>query len=55
VSIKIYYFSGTGNSFAMARDIAKKVNAELISIPKVMNTDKIHIDAESIGIIFHHT
>lgn len=52
MSIKIYYFSGTGNSFAAARDIAKKVNADIISIPKVMNMDKIQIDAESIGIIF---
>jgi formate hydrogenlyase subunit 6/NADH:ubiquinone oxidoreductase subunit I/flavodoxin len=52
LSIKIYYFSGTGNSFVVAKDIAKKVNAELISIPKVMHMDKIQIDAESIGIIF---
>ena len=52
MSMKIYYFSGTGNSLAAARDIAKKVKADLISIPKVMNMDKIHIDAESIGIIF---
>jgi ferredoxin/flavodoxin len=50
--IKIYYFSGTGNSFAAARDIAKKVNAVLISIPKIINMDKIQIDAESMGIIF---
>ncbi len=52
MSKKIYYFSGTGNSYVVAKDIAEKVKADLISIPKVMNMDKIQIDAESIGIIF---
>jgi formate hydrogenlyase subunit 6/NADH:ubiquinone oxidoreductase subunit I/flavodoxin len=49
---KIFYFSGTGNSLAIARDIAEKVKAELISIPRVMNMDKIQDDAQSMGIIF---
>ena len=52
MSIKLYYFSGTGNSLTVAKDIAKKVKADVISIPKVINMDKIQIDAESIGIIF---
>jgi len=52
MSIKIYYFSGTGNSFVVATNIAKKVKADLISIPKVMSMDKIQIDTECIGIIF---
>lgn len=52
MSIKIYYFSGTGNSFVVARDIAKKVKADLISIPKVINMEEIQVDAESVGIIF---
>jgi ferredoxin/flavodoxin len=52
MAIEIYYFSGTGNSLAAARDIAKKVNAELIPVPRVMDVERIHIRAESIGIIF---
>lgn len=52
MSIKLYYFSGTGNSFVVAKDIAEKVKADLISIPKVMNADKMQIDADRIGIIF---
>jgi ferredoxin/flavodoxin len=52
MNIKLFYFSGTGNSLIVAKDIAKKVKADLVSIPKIINTDKIHIDAESIGIIF---
>jgi ferredoxin/flavodoxin len=52
MNIKIYYFSGTGNSFVVAKDIAEIVKADLIFIPTVMNFDKIQIDAEMIGIIF---
>jgi formate hydrogenlyase subunit 6/NADH:ubiquinone oxidoreductase subunit I/flavodoxin len=52
MSMKIYYFSATGNSYAVAKHIANKLKADLISIPKVVNVDKIQIDAESIGIIF---
>lgn len=48
----IYYFSGTGNSLVVARDIAGKINGELISIPSVINNDNISTDAEIIGIVF---
>lgn len=51
MNIKLFYFSGIGNSLIVAKDIAKKVKADLVSIPKIINTDKIHIDAECIGII----
>ncbi|KJS22005.1 MAG: hypothetical protein VR72_07905 [Clostridiaceae bacterium BRH_c20a] len=52
MSIKIFYFSGTGNSYVVAKDIAKKVKADLISIPKVINMDRMQVDADSIGIVF---
>lgn len=52
MGVKIYYFSGTGNSLFLARSIAEKIGAELVSIPKIMNLDRIHIDAESMGIVF---
>ncbi len=49
---KIFYFTGTGNSLAVAKDIASKLDdTELISIPAVIN-EKIESNAESIGIIF---
>jgi flavodoxin len=32
MSSEIYYFTGTGNSLAIARDIAGKTNGKLISI-----------------------
>lgn len=48
----VYYFSGTGNSFALAKEIAEKIGAELISIAKIVKEEKIHINAESICIVF---
>lgn len=50
--MKIFFFSATGNSLVAARDIAGQLNAEIISIPKIMNMDKIHIDSERVGIVF---
>ena len=52
MSMEIYYFSGTGNSMVVARDIAEKTNGKLISIPSVMNMDSIITEADAIGIVF---
>jgi flavodoxin/NAD-dependent dihydropyrimidine dehydrogenase PreA subunit len=49
---EIYYFTGTGNSLAVARDIAGKLNGQLISIPSVMHKRSIKTDADIIGIVF---
>jgi Formate hydrogenlyase subunit 6/NADH:ubiquinone oxidoreductase 23 kD subunit (chain I) len=49
---EIYYFSGTGNSLAVAREIAKKTGAKLISISSVINADRIQAHAETVGIVF---
>jgi len=48
----IYYFTGTGNSLAIARKIAEDTNAELIGIPHALkNPHPIPKDA-SVGIIY---
>ena len=52
MSTEIYYFSGTGNSLVIARDIAEKTNGKLISIPAVMDKESIKTDADVIGIVF---
>jgi ferredoxin len=52
VSAEVYYFSGTGNSLAVARDIAEKINGKLISIPSLMEEESIRTDADVIGIVF---
>lgn len=48
----IYFFSGTGNSLFMARELAKKLDAKLVSIPAVMGQDSITPEADSVGIVF---
>lgn len=49
---EIYYFSGTGNSLAVARDIAEKIKGKLVPIPAVMDKESIKTDADVIGIVF---
>lgn len=52
MSTEIYYFSGTGNSLVVARDMAEKLEGNLISIHSMMDKDIITIDADVIGIVF---
>lgn len=46
--MKIFYFTGTGNSLA----VAKRLNGELVSIPQVMKEKSFVFEDEAIGIIF---
>lgn len=48
---EIYYFSGTGNSLVVARDIAARLNAKLISIASLRG-ERVQTDADMIGIVF---
>lgn len=50
--VAIYYFSATGNSLAVARDLSIKLSGDLISIPSVMDREKITTDADAIGLVF---
>lgn len=50
--VEIYYFSGTGNSLAVARDIAGKMNAKLIPVTSMIDEESINTDADVIGIVF---
>jgi ferredoxin/flavodoxin len=52
MTIAIYYFSGTGNTLCVAKDIAAQTGGTLIPVASLMNRDFIEIDAEVIGIIF---
>ncbi len=52
MSINIYYFSGTGNSYFVARDIAKNTGGKLISIASVSDKENITAESGIIGIIF---
>jgi flavodoxin len=52
MSPEIYYFSGTGNSLAVARDITSKTNGKLIPIASVVGKEPIITDADVMGIVF---
>jgi formate hydrogenlyase subunit 6/NADH:ubiquinone oxidoreductase subunit I/flavodoxin len=52
MSTEIYYFSGTGNSLAVARDINQKLNGKLIPITSVINKKSIIPQTNVIGIVF---
>ncbi len=49
---KLFYFTGTGNSLLVAKEIANELgDVELISIPAVINRN-INTDSPIIGIVF---
>jgi ferredoxin len=49
----IFYFSGTGNSLQVSKDIASQLgDIEMISIPKIINNSEIEVQSKCIGIIF---
>ncbi len=49
----IYYFTGTGNTLAVARDLATELgDTELIPIPRVIHQPEIVADADAVGIAF---
>jgi len=49
----IFYFSGTGNSLNVAKDIKNNFeNFDLISITKTIDEDKIEVKGEYLGIVF---
>jgi flavodoxin len=41
MNIEIYYFIGTGNSNIVAKDIADRLNGNLIPIKGIENGDKL--------------
>lgn len=50
--VEIYYFSGTGNSLIVAKDLAEDLNAKLIPVIPFKEKQSIHSEAEIIGIVF---
>lgn len=49
---QIFYFTGSGNSLVVARDLAQKLQVPLTSIPSVMRKNNIEITSNLIGIVF---
>lgn len=50
--VEIYYFSGTGNSLVVARDLTRKTNGKLIPVISVIGQERINTEADIIGIVF---
>ncbi len=49
----LYYYSGTGNSLNIARDVSNKLeNSEIIPIAKLWRHDIIIPQSEKVGLIF---
>jgi flavodoxin len=43
--MEIYYFSGTGNSLAVDRDMAETLGARLMPMASVLDEENIHTEA----------
>ena len=51
--MRIFYFSGTGNSLHVSKQIAKEFdNAQIIPISNFSNQQEVVIDDDSIGFVF---
>lgn len=54
MSYKIYYFSGTGNSLAVAREIKDSLADEgsIVPISKFKNEESVQVDTDILGLVF---
>jgi len=52
MNAEIYFFSGTGNSLVVARDIAHKINGKIIPVVSMLNQEIITTNADVIGFVF---
>jgi ferredoxin/flavodoxin len=50
--VEICYFSGTGNSLAVARDVVGKLNAKLTPVVSMMDQESVNLEADAIGFVF---
>ena len=48
----IYYFTGTGNSLAVARELAARTGASLVPISSTFGRQRVETDAEVLGFVF---
>lgn len=48
----IFYFSGTGNSYIIAKSVAQRLQGLLAPIASLINEDDITADSDIIGLVF---
>ena len=52
-STEIYYFSGTGNSLHVARELQRRIpETNLIPIVSLLNNTVIETNGETVGFVF---
>lgn len=49
---EVYYFTGTGNSLVVAKDIARETEGELVSIPEALSKGTIKVNTKVFVIVF---
>lgn len=53
MGLEIYYFSGTGNSLYVAKELQKRIpETELMPIVSLLDRNTIKTSAETVGIVF---
>lgn len=53
MNVEIYYFSGTGNSLHIAKELQKRITeAKVISMVSLLRHKEIPIEASTIGLVF---
>lgn len=52
MNVEIVYFSGTGNSLAVAREIAERLSGTLHAVPALMNQEHIVPQGDVLGLVF---
>lgn len=51
--VEIYYFSGTGNSLHVAKELQKRIpGTNLIPITSLLKKDTIETNGETVGFVF---
>lgn len=52
IKAEVFYFSATGNSLFVARDVAQKLGAKLTPIAPLLKRDRFESDADVVGFVF---
>ena len=52
MAAEIYYFTGSGNSLVVARDIAGQLDGKMIPVASLLHAERIQTGADVIGIVF---
>ena len=52
MNAEVFYFTGTGNTLSVARDIAERIDGRLVPIVSVLGKEKVQTTSEIIGFVF---